>query len=223
LRLSRRYEVARTELLVGGQVWELFGLADPDRLLERCEPPDGAADSPGQQPYWTRIWDSARVLAEELVDRDLRNLDVLDLGCGLGLVGAVAASRGARVLMCDVASHALLFARLNGWPWRGRIQTRRLNWRSDRLAPARFDWILGADILYEMEDWPYLETFWREHLRSGGTVLLSEPNRVGSELFPQWIARRGWKLESSPVTCPGVLRPLRLLQLQLPPTDKPAW
>ena len=77
---------------------------------------------------------------------------VLDLGCGMGLAGTVAAALGAHVLFADLEPPALLFAALNSLPWRDRIRTRRTNWRTDDLG-QQFPLILGADILYEKQQW----------------------------------------------------------------------
>ncbi len=116
--------------------------------------------------------------------------------------------------MVDAAPPALLFARLNSWPYRDRVQVRRLDWRRDRLA-VQFPWIVGADILYDREDWPFLESFWRAHLAPGGVVLLGEGGRSTGGEFPNWLNGRGWQLDRSEVTLAGHPRPIRLFQLHL--------
>jgi hypothetical protein len=114
--------------------------------------------------------------------------------------------------MADAAPPALLFARLNSWPYRDRVRVRRLDWRRDRL-PVRFPWIVGADILYDREDWPYLEAFWRVHLAPAGVVLLGEGGRSMGGEFPDWLHGRGWRLDRSEVALAGQPRPIRLFQL----------
>ncbi len=59
-------------------------------------------------PYWAELWPSAIGLAHYL-DRDvsLRGKHVLELGCGLGLLGVIAARDGARVLCTDYEPDAL--------------------------------------------------------------------------------------------------------------------
>jgi predicted nicotinamide N-methyase len=117
----------------------------------------------------------------------------LDLGCGMGLSGTTAAALGARVTFADIEPPALLFARLNSLPWRRRVSTRRVNWKTDQLN-EKFDLILGADIVYERAQWEFLEPFWRAHLKPGGTVMLGEPGRQTGDLFIQWIQSHGWQL-----------------------------
>lgn len=123
----------------------------------------------------------------------LASSNVLDLGCGMGLTGTVAAALGARVLFADLETPPLLFAQLNSLPWADRVRTRQLDWRTDRLG-ERFDLIIGSDVLYERKQWEHLEPFWRAHLAPGGSVLLGEPGRPTGKAFPEWITSRGWRL-----------------------------
>ena len=138
---------------------------------------------------------------------------VLDLGCGMGLSGTVAAALGMRVLCVDLEAPALVFARLNSLPWSARVRTRRLNWRTDVLN-ERFDLILGADILYERTQWEYLEPFWRQHLAPTGTVLLGEPGRQTGELFLEWIRDKQWEVSIDEEPVPTRLKPIRIFGLR---------
>ena len=131
----------------------------------------------------------------------------------MGLSGTVAAALGARVTFADLEPAALLFARLNSLPWRRRVRTRQMNWRTDQLD-QRFDLILGADILYERAQWGWLEPFWRGHLAEHGTVLLGEPGRQTGDLFVEWIVARGWMLERFEQAVPARPRPVRIFRLR---------
>src|SRR5262245_66037430 len=115
----------------------------------------------------------ALTLEKPAIDWQPARANVLDLGCGMGLSGTAAAALGARVLFADLEAAALLFARLNSVPYRGRVRTRQTDWRRDNLG-ERFDLILGADILYERKQWENLEPFWRAHLAPSGSILLGE-------------------------------------------------
>jgi predicted nicotinamide N-methyase len=192
-------------------------------------------------PYWAELWDSSLAMIEILAEtgsgfgvqgsgnagtekgtgafsslnpepRTLNPLSVLDLGCGMGLVGAVAAALGASVLFADLEPDALLFARLNAIDHEDRIRTRQLNWKTARLA-ERFDLICGADILYEKTNWPHLEPFWRGHLKPGGIVLLGEPGRQTGDLFLDWIKPHPWRIEQLKKAVPTRTTPIRLFQM----------
>ncbi len=190
-------------------------------------------------PYWAQLWESSlgmgvflvhhwaqmyapdypsavSRLAKSLMSQS-RRARVLDLGCGMGLTGAVAARLGGEVTFADLEPAALLFARLNSLPHRDRCHYRQLNWRTGTLAD-RFDLIVGADVLYERRQWEPLDQFFRHHLAPGGAVMLGEPGRVTGDDYPAWITPRGWTLERFAQPRPDG-KPIRVFQLTLP--DKP--
>ena len=140
---------------------------------------------------------------------------VMDLGCGMGLAGVVAARLGAEVLFADIESPALLFAELNSLADAARCRIRRVNWQTDRLG-EQFDLILGADIIYDRTQWAFLEPFFQAHLAPGGGVLLGEPGRSSGEEFEPWIVARGWRMKRFGHELPGKDKPIRLLELTLP-------
>jgi protein N-lysine methyltransferase METTL21A len=213
-RIARQYVTICEAYHFPGLTVQLTRVAEPDEMLQRMEQDTAAAGgTPRWQPYWAELWGCSLTVCQRLVQLPLPSVRVLDLGCGLGLTGTVAAACGAVVTMADAAPPALLFARLNSWPYRDRVQVRRLDWRRDRLA-ERYAWIVGADILYDREDWPYLDAFWQDHLAPGGTILLGEGGRSTGGEFPAWLDGRGWRLDSTQTTLPGYPRPIRLFQLQ---------
>ena len=203
-RIHRRYRTFTQEIRLGSLRFDFTSVAEPNLVLDEVAAREaqraraGAAPSDSAEiPYWAELWDSARGLASTLCEFPLNsNTHVLDLGCGMGLVGSTAAAAGARVLLADVAPTALLFARLNTLPFTPRPRTRRLDWRRDQLN-ERFDLIAGADILYEKSQWEFLHRFWSVHLAENGTILLGEPGRQSGDLFIPWIQNQGWTLEQS--------------------------
>lgn len=240
-RIARRYGTTSQTVELGTLRLPFTRIADPDRVLDevaaevdRLERQTGQREQDLQQlPYWAELWDSAHGMAQYVqragiwtlagrsevgpsadVDVNLRP-NVLDLGCGMGLTGTVAAALGARVLFADLMTPPLLFARLNSLPWRGRVRTRKLNWRADQLGET-FDLILGADILYEREQWGHLDPFWRAHLAPGGSVLLGEPGRQTGDAFIDWIPTQGWRLEMHEEPVITRPRPIRIFRLTLP-------
>jgi predicted nicotinamide N-methyase len=194
-RIRSKYAVCEETVAIGDREYDFTRVLDPDHVLEAFELAAEREDGtqPLWQPYWAEAWESAVVLANALTSRDLSEHAVLDLGCGLGLVGTVAASLGAKVLMVDAAPPALLFAKLNSWSWRDRVAVQQLDWRCDKLR-QRFSLIAGSDIVYDRDEWPYLETFWRRHLHDDGSVLLAEPGRSTGDEFIAWIGEREWRL-----------------------------
>ena len=170
-RLRGTYAVRREAVRIGRLTLDFFRIEDPDRVLDMVAEEADLRDRLGQSrdrelhlPYWAQLWDGTFGVATYLATRDdwptrLPDLRILDLGCGMGMTGTTAAALGANVLLADLEPPALLFAHLNTVTFGQRVRTRQLNWQRDRLA-QQFDLIIGADILYEKEQWQYLEPFW---------------------------------------------------------------
>jgi len=240
-RIHRTYETRTQQVDLGALRLNFTRIANPDRVLDQvADAEDRRERRVGRRtasdelhlPYWAELWDSAYGIAQFLCSgKEDSRLGVrcsvggsifsgvspplvLDLGCGMGLAGAVAAALGGRVTFADLEKAPLLFARLNSLPWRRRIRTRRLDWRKDRLG-QRFQLILGADILYERAQWDFLDAFWRAHLARGGTILLGEPGRQTGEAFVPWIRARGWTVREFQETVATRVTPIRLLELSL--------
>ena len=237
-RIHRRF-VTVTETHAAGPLRLAFTrVADPDVVLDQIvEKEDLREKLTGNRrdgndlhlPYWAELWDSALGIGIQIVEggewrvegkkvhspRSTLHappLSVLDLGCGMGFTGMVAAAMGANVLLADLEADALLFAQLNTLRWHDRVRTRRLNWQTDRLTES-FDLIIGADVLYDRTQWDYLDPFFRAHLRPEGSILLGEPGRQTGDLFPDWITKRGWKLRHLEQRVPTRDKPIRIFRL----------
>ena len=223
-RIRRRFPTVTARVRFGKIEFDFTRAADPNRVLDevaaeedRREKIGGLRNSePLHLPYWAELWDSGGGIARHLADlfpNGLKGITAIDLGCGQGLAGCVAAALGASVLFADLESPALLFARFNAEPISPHTRTRQLNWQKDKLGET-FDLIIGADILYERSQWVFLEPFWQTHLAVGGTVLLGEPGRPTGDAFIDWIQTRGWKIEvtQQPVTTRP--KPVRILSCQ---------
>ncbi len=228
-RIHRRYQVVRERIALGPMELNFTRVADPNLVLDqvateadRLEKLRGSAlpDEQLHLPYWAELWDSSRAVAAFLAGQlksgsytpPLAGLRVMDLGCGMGLAGAMAARLGANGLFADLETPPLLFARLNSLADGRRVRLRRLNWQTDFLS-RRFDLILGADILYDKSQWPHLERFWLHHLAEGATVLLGEPGRQTGTLFLQWIEDKPWRVELISQPLAGRESPVRLVQI----------
>jgi predicted nicotinamide N-methyase len=133
-------------------------------------------------PYWAELWPSGVALAEAVTALDLRGARVLELGAGLGLPSLAAALGGADVLATDWAEEAVGLLRLNAE--RNGIALRVACVRWDEPAPlllgARWDLVLGADLLYEARNAEQLAELLP---RLGGEALLAEPGRPFAKSF----------------------------------------
>jgi predicted nicotinamide N-methyase len=203
-RIHRQFQTVTERIPIGQTFLDFTRIANPDTVLDqiveeedRREKQTGVrVENPPHLPYWAELWDSSRALPTVLSQMDFSDSPhVLDLGCGMGLAGAAAAALGAQVTLADLESPALLFARLNTLPFASHV--RRVDWQIDDLH-QRYDLILGADIVYDKSQWPFLLEFWTRHLAPRGAILLAEPGRQSGDKFIEWIQAHNFLLAQSP-------------------------
>ncbi|WP_089940014.1 class I SAM-dependent methyltransferase [Candidatus Entotheonella palauensis] len=142
---------------------------------------------------WAELWPSAIGLARYL-DRDvpLRGKQVLELGCGLGLLGVVTARDGARVLCTDYEADALAFARYNALQNGCRdVRFRLVDWRYPALK-RRYDAILASDVIYEARNFGPLVALLQRFLARGGRAFFADPGRSNAVPFFALLRQRGF-------------------------------
>lgn len=203
--ITSRYDLAQEEVHIGMRTFTMTVVRDPDLLLERVTPAQFAQDE--RLPYWAELWTSSLALARScLEENDFHGKHVLELGCGVGLVGLSAASGGAHVVMTDYEHDALLFTQYNAAVnlspdvVRKQIQLHHLDWRAPGLM-GQYDAVLGADILYERSLHEPLLRILDEALVPGGRVVLTDPERSMALAFLDAARERGYTCETHTSGC----------------------
>jgi predicted nicotinamide N-methyase len=180
-------------------------IADLEVLLETIDPVTFAEDE--RIPYWAELWPSAVAMANYVTKRpDLAVWRVLELGCGLGLVGIVAALQGAHVLCTDYEPAALAFAHHNARRNACRqVRFRMVDWRHPALH-RRYEYILASDVVYEARNFGPLVALLQRFLARGGSALFSEPGRANAVPFFALLRQRGftWQKELLPLEWDGM-------------------
>lgn len=151
-------------------------------------------------PYGAALWPSAVAMAGEIAGRGgaLRGASVLELGAGTGLTGIVAAALGARVVQTDGDEVAMSLCRRNGARngVADAIEYRTADWARWDDA-ARYDLIIGSDILYGDGTHPLLRAIFERNLAPGGRILLSDPYRAMSFKLLETLEAEGWAISFS--------------------------
>jgi predicted nicotinamide N-methyase len=137
-------------------------------------------------PYWAELWPSGLALAEAL-PADLGGLDVVELGCGLGVPSLVAAARGAHVTAVDWAAEAIDLLERNAARNGVELDAVHVDWTS---FEGSFDLTLCADVLYEERNLYVLLDLLPELTPR---VLLADPGRSTARGFFE-EARRNWEV-----------------------------
>jgi predicted nicotinamide N-methyase len=154
--------------------------------------------------YWRRVWPAGVGLASYIVERfgaeGLRDRDVLDLGCGVGLVGIVCGRLGARVTFLDREAGALAAVRRN-CRRNGLAPARTIggdwNHGGHRVEPDAYDLVVGGDVVYDDLEWPAIGTALMRTLRVGGIALLADPGWVVQRKLRGAFRRSGFTVTRS--------------------------
>jgi predicted nicotinamide N-methyase len=138
----------------------------------------------GYTPFWADLWPAARMLAKAILRESWTpGTEALELGCGLGLPGIVALSRGLKVTFSDFDACALHFAagnaKLNGFK---DFQTRQLDWRNPP-ADLQYPILFGSDLIYEQSKIEPLVQFLKQALAPGGVCLLTDQEHIPPHAF----------------------------------------
>ncbi|MEZ4863661.1 MAG: methyltransferase domain-containing protein [Caldilineaceae bacterium] len=195
--LAARFPLEIVTVTAAMYTWRISCVTDQDALLD-------GVNEVEHVPYGFLLWESAVALARWLVQhRDqVTGRRVLELGAGVGLAGLAAQQVGATVWQTDHRTDVLLLAahnaRQNGLTPSHQFVADWRAWDHD----ARYDLLLGADILYERAMHPHLAPIFRRNLAPGGRLLLTDPSRPQAlELIAQ-METDGWQvtLEMQPIT-----------------------
>ncbi|MBU7007267.1 class I SAM-dependent methyltransferase [Phosphitispora fastidiosa] len=178
---------SETTVMFPGKTFKINVVEDVDYLLDLVETDDDV-------PFWAVLWPAALGMAEYFWQNTaFGGKRILELGAGLGLVGIVAAAKGAEVVQTDFISEALQLAeqnaRINGI---SKIQRVLADWREFPLD-ERFDLIIGSDILYEPTLHPFLKEIFQNNLKPGGTVVLADPGRDDAKSFISMLQNEGYQ------------------------------
>jgi methyltransferase-like protein 23 len=180
--------LAERTIKIAGRSWLVRHIENQDALLEM-------ADGRAQFPFGLMLWESGVALATWVADHagEMAGQTVLELGAGVGLPGIVAASCGAKVTQTDHDPQALTLAAqnaaLNGIVG---IKVELGDWFS-WTNPARYDLILGADIVYDGADHAAILALLERRREPGGRIVLADPGREQQAAFISAANRAGWR------------------------------
>ena len=129
------------------------------------------------------LWALSQVSRQAVSPRIRNGAALIEIGCGTGLPGIVAGSRGARITFTDYIEEALELAEHN---WKlnhaGKAAFVRLDWRTPpALEPA--DVLLASDVAYEQRAFQPLHDRLDHHYLNDIEGL----DNPTSEVLAEWI------------------------------------
>jgi predicted nicotinamide N-methyase len=177
---------------VGDGEIDLVQPAVPDAFLD--DPAVLAANRRDDyMPYWSYLWPAAATMADALSRAGWpAGAEVLELGCGVGLVGVAALQQGWRVTLSDYdpvsVDCALLNAARNGV--RELATGLVLDWRTP--LDRRWPYIIGCEVTYEARNHSVLLSLLEAMLASDGVAWFGDPGRSQAPHFVAQALGRGF-------------------------------
>jgi predicted nicotinamide N-methyase len=169
-QLRKKYRIEFDDLRIRDCKLRILQVADIEPLLNGKDP---FADV-SAFPFWVRLWEAALILADTMVGMPVSpNNRLLELGAGLGAPGLAAAVAGYQVTLSDYEPHILDFQRVSAAANNlGNVEFRIIDWNQPPKM-ARFDTIIGAEILFREDFFKPLLNVFRRYLAPGGTIYLA--------------------------------------------------
>ncbi len=176
----QKYETDISPIAIGDQSFRFFVPKSIDAFINK-------EDVFTEFPLWSKIWEASIVLANHIWAIPVNpEGHLLEIGCGVGVVGVVAARCGHRVTMTEYNPDSINFARANAhFNRRGESplpQIVELDWTKPLLV-GRFYVILGSEVVYKEEYFEPLSGLFRRYLKPGGEIILAEGLRKTSMTF----------------------------------------
>jgi predicted nicotinamide N-methyase len=186
------------QVTIGSFTFGILTPADPDAVLGEIETPHASHQPHLADPYWSKLWPAAPLLAAALVRHPPpKGTRVLELGCGSGLVGLTALALDLDVTFSDYVPLAVELALENA----ARNQLPKANslildWhdRSQKITD-QFLLILAADVTYDRTNLDALLAVLSERVAPGGQAWFGDAGRSPALEFISRAKTRGWHVQ----------------------------
>jgi predicted nicotinamide N-methyase len=144
-------------------------------------------------PLFGIVWTSGQVLAHRMLDFDIANKRILEVGCGIALASHLLNNRQADITATDYHPEAGNFLDENVLLNHGKhIPFVRTGWADEQSSLGEFDVIIGSDLLYESEHVDLLAHFLQQHAAAHCEIIVVDPGRGNHARFSKKMIELGF-------------------------------
>lgn len=144
-------------------------------------------------PLFGILWASGQVLAHRMLDFDIADKRILEVGCGIALASHLLNNRHADITATDYHPEAGNFldenVKLNHSE---HIPFVRTGWADEKSSLGEFDVIIGSDLLYESEHVDLLAHFLQQHAAAQCEIIIVDPGRGHHARFSKKMESMGF-------------------------------
>lgn len=149
-------------------------------------------------PIFGIIWPSSIVLAHHMMDFDIKDKRILEIGCGMALSSLLLNERKANITATDYHPEVKIFLDRNIQLNNGRnIAFERVDWADDTSKLGLFDLIIGSDLLYEDIHVSLLAQFIKKHSLPKSEIIIVDPGRGRKNKLSSEMTEQGFKSDHS--------------------------
>jgi ETFB lysine methyltransferase len=185
------------------------------RNTQEFHDPDGEAQDVGINsttwPLFGVVWAAGELLARLMYDYNIKELRILEVGCGIGLASMVLNHRLADITATDHNPAAMTFMAENVKLNKGdAIPFVCTDWANKNNQLGKFDLIIGSDLLYERDHAKLLSDFIDQHALPHCKVILIDPGRGHQSKFSKNMIDLGYShTRTPPQKIEGLTQPMR--------------
>ena len=176
--------MSRVQVVTLPKIGEVAIVCKTKRDISVETPLDKRDDESLGWGYWNRIWPSEVALSECLIHQffptKMAGAKVLEIGCGTGLAGVVAAQLGAFTMFSDMVPITLEAVKetcqLNHI---SKFDTCTLDWSEKIESKEQYDVVLGSEVFYDEAILADVSHVLEQVLAPRGKGMFCDPNRLG--------------------------------------------
>jgi len=170
--LEDKYELEVIPITIAGKRLELQRIGNWDVFVRNLEKEGEAYIR--KFPFWVKIWEASIVLVDHLAGTlPEEEMEILEIGAGMGVTGLFLAALGHRVTITDYEDEALELLRINA-ERNGleNVTVKKLDWNNPQLQ-GKYDIICGSELVYKETSVQPVMSLLQTYLRPEGTVFLA--------------------------------------------------
>jgi predicted nicotinamide N-methyase len=171
----------------------------PDDLVEASD----QGVSSATWPLFGVLWQSEELLSGLMVTQDIKNIRILEVGCGTALASIVLRRRGADITATDYNPDAQAFLTRNtSLNELAPILCVCTNWHDSNESLGRFDLIIGSDLLYDPHNVKPLVNFLKTHANPNCGMVIVDPRRGLTGPFIRQVQKLGFSVQVEQLVYP---------------------